>query len=70
MIADLLREGNTVRQIAVEIDRLPSTVSRELRRSADSSGRYLPRSADRLVGERLPPPRERRLLTMSNSGTW
>jgi IS30 family transposase len=63
VIADLRREGGTVRQIATEIDRAPSTVSRELRRNVDPSGRYLPRGADRLAVERLPRPRERRLLT-------
>jgi IS30 family transposase len=63
VIADLRREGGTVRQIATETDRAPSTVSRELRRNVDPSGRYLPRGADRLAVERLPRPRERRLLT-------
>jgi IS30 family transposase len=63
VIADLLRERKTVRQIAMEIGRSPSTVSRELRRNVDRSGGYLPRSADRIAVERLPRPRKRRLLT-------
>ena len=62
MIADLRREQRTVRQIAAEIGRSPSTVSRELRRNADQSGRYFPRTADRIAADRLPRPRERRLL--------
>ncbi|MBE1612977.1 IS30 family transposase [Actinopolymorpha pittospori] len=61
-IADLRREKCTVREIANEIGRSPSTVSRELRRNADPSGRYLPRNADRIAAQRLPRPRKRRLL--------
>src|SRR3954451_13957546 len=44
-IADLRRERKTVQQIAAEIGRSPSTVSRELRRNVDGSGRYLPHTA-------------------------
>jgi IS30 family transposase len=61
-IADLRRERKTVQQIAAEIGRSPSTVSRELRRNVDGSGRYLPHTADRLAAERLPRPRKRRLM--------
>jgi transposase, IS30 family len=61
-IADLRRVRKTVQQIAAEIGRSPSTVSRELRRNVDGSGRYLPHTADRLAAERLPRPRKRRLM--------
>jgi len=61
-IADLRREKLTVREIANEIDRSPSTISRELRRNADPSGGYLPRTADKIAADRLPRPRQRRLL--------
>ena len=64
-IADLRREKCTVREIAEEIGRSPSTVSRELRRNTDPSGRYMPRTADRIAAERLPRPRKRRLLADS-----
>jgi len=63
MIADLHREKKSVRQIADAIGRSPSTISRELPRNADPSGRYLPRTAGRAALERLPRPRERRLVT-------
>jgi IS30 family transposase len=63
VIADLHREKKSVRQIADALDRSASTVSRELRRNTDLTGRYLPRSADRLAVERVPRPRTRRLLT-------
>lgn len=61
-IADLWRENTAVRQIAREIGRSPSTVSRELRRNIDSSGRYRPRTADQLAIARRPRPRARRLV--------
>lgn len=52
MIADLQRAGLGVRSIAEELGRAPSTVSRELRRNIDGSGRYLPATAQRLSVER------------------
>ena len=59
MICDLRREKKTLRQIAQAIGRSPSTVSRELRRNVDQSGRYLPHTAERIAAERLPRPRAR-----------
>jgi IS30 family transposase len=61
-IADLRREKQCVREIAAAIGRSPATVSRELRRDADDSGRYLPQTADRLAEQRVARPRKRRLL--------
>jgi transposase, IS30 family len=61
VIADLRREKRTVREIARELGRSPATVSRELRRNIDDSGRYLPRSADRAATERIGRPRARRV---------
>jgi transposase, IS30 family len=52
MIADLRRAGVSVRDIADELGRAASTVSRELRRNADDRGRYLPATAERLSAER------------------
>jgi transposase, IS30 family len=40
VIADLIAAGQTVRVIARELGRSPSTVSREVRRNSDSRGRY------------------------------
>ncbi|WP_167048203.1 IS30 family transposase [Salinibacterium sp. ZJ454] len=45
-IADLLRLGHSMRRIAAELGRHPSTISRELRRHRHSEGLYLPRTAD------------------------
>jgi IS30 family transposase len=56
-IADLHRAGHTVRSIAAELDRSPSTVSRELRRNRDPcSGRYRPFTAHRLAADRRARP--------------
>ena len=62
VIADLLRQKRTVREIARELARSPATVSRELRRNADDHGRYLPCSADRAATERIARPRARRVM--------
>jgi transposase, IS30 family len=45
-IADLLRLGFSVRRIAAELGRHPSTIKRELDRHRSVEGRYLPRTAD------------------------
>ena len=45
-IADLIRLGFSLRRIAAELGRHPSTVKRELDRHRSPEGRYLPRTAD------------------------
>jgi IS30 family transposase len=62
VVADLHREHRSIREIAEIVGRSPSTVSRELRRNVDPSGRYRPQTADRLAVDRLARPRARRLL--------
>jgi len=52
MIADLRRVGVSMRDIAEQLGRAASTISRELRRNADDQGRYLPATAQRLTVER------------------
>ncbi len=61
VIADLLRAGETMRAIAAELGRSPSTIGREVRRNRDERGRYLPDTAQRVARARLERPRERRL---------
>jgi IS30 family transposase len=46
VIADLLAGGETVRAIARELGRSPSTISREIRRNRDLDGRYRPHRAE------------------------
>lgn len=60
-IADLLRAKKTMREIAAELRRSPATISRELRRNADVTGRYLPGTADRLTSARAARTRHRRV---------
>ena len=50
LIADLLAAKLTVRGIAAELGRAPSTVSREIRRNSDPDGRYRPHHAEQAAG--------------------
>jgi len=45
-IARLQASGRSLREIATALDRSPSTISREIKRNADSHGCYQPRYAD------------------------
>ncbi|HEX5193701.1 MAG TPA: helix-turn-helix domain-containing protein [Solirubrobacteraceae bacterium] len=48
-IADLLAAKTTVRGIAQQLGRAPSTISREIRRNSDPDGRYRPHHAGHAV---------------------
>ncbi len=61
VIAGLLRAGQTVRAIARELGRSPSTVSREIRRNSDAHARYRPAHAEQAARARARRPRERRV---------
>ncbi|CCB73849.1 transposase [Streptantibioticus cattleyicolor NRRL 8057 = DSM 46488] len=57
-IADRLREKATVRAIAAELDRSPSTVSREIRRNRHpGNGQYRPHAAQARADARRPRPK-------------
>jgi hypothetical protein len=60
-IADLLRFGFSVRRIAHELARYPSTIKRELDRHRDAAGRYLPRTADHDARRQRARPRDTKL---------
>lgn len=60
-VADLLRLGCSMRRIAEELGRYPSTIKRELDRHRDPAGRYLPRSADHTAHLQRARPRPTRL---------
>lgn len=62
-IADLHHGGESVRAIARELGRPPSTVSRELRRNRDDHGRYRPHAAHEQARTRRARPRPRRVAT-------
>ncbi len=61
-IADLLGFGWSLRRIAGELGRSPSTVKRELDRHRDVSGRYLPQSADHAAKQQRRRPRQHKLV--------
>ena len=60
-IADLLAAGGTVRGVAVELGRAPSTISREIARNSDPDGRYRPHHAEQAARLRAARPRTRRI---------
>ena len=51
-IARLQTEGRSIRQIAADLDRSPSTVARELKRNGSQSGAYKPVYADQQASAR------------------
>jgi IS30 family transposase len=61
-IADLLRLDYSLRQIARELGRAPSTIKRELDRHRDEHGRYLPRTADHAAGQQRRRPKQHKLI--------
>jgi len=61
-LQDLHRSGLSMRQIAFEMGRAPSTISRELRRNTVSTRGYLPHTAHRLSVKRRQRPRPPKLL--------
>ena len=60
-IADLLGFGWSLRKIAAELGRSPSTIKRELDRHRDDQGRYLPHSADHTARQQRRRPRADKL---------
>jgi transposase, IS30 family len=64
-IADLLAAKVTVRGIAAELGRAPSTISREIRRNRDPDGRYRPHHAEHAAKLRACKPRKRRIAVDS-----
>ncbi|MBN9374129.1 MAG: IS30 family transposase [Cellulomonas sp.] len=62
-IADLHRAGKSVRAIAAELGRSPSTVSRELRRNGRRDGQYRPFEAHHKAAMRRRRPRAPRWTT-------
>jgi transposase, IS30 family len=62
-IADLRHAGLSMRQVACRLGRAPSTISRELRRNAASSGQYRPFEAHRRATARRARYHRRRIET-------
>ena len=51
-LKDLMMVGLSIRQVAAEMGRSPSTISRELRRNTVSKSGYLPHTTHRISGKR------------------
>jgi IS30 family transposase len=64
-IADLVGAKVTVRGIAAQLGRAPSTISREIRRNRDPDGRYRPHHAEQAATLRACKPRNRRIAVDS-----
>jgi IS30 family transposase len=62
IIADCLREGHSIRAIARELGRSPSTISREIRRNGDRRQGYRPHRAHRGAAERRARPKRGKLV--------
>lgn len=62
LLADLLQQGLSIRQIARQMHRSPSTVSREVRRNTASTRGYLPHTAHRRSAARRRRPHRQKLL--------
>ena len=60
-IADLRAAGMSIRGIAEQLGRAPSTISREIRRNRDSDGHYRPHHAEQAARQRAGKPRQRRI---------
>jgi IS30 family transposase len=60
-IADLRGGGATIRAVAGDLGRAPSTISRELRLNSGPDGRYRPHYADQASRARACKPRKRRV---------
>nr|WP_133907324.1 IS30 family transposase [Actinophytocola oryzae] len=61
-LQDLRRSGISIRQIAAEMGRAPSTISRELKRNTASPQGYMPHTAHRLSVRRRARPRQPKLV--------
>lgn len=61
-IADLLGHGLSLRAVAVELGRSPSTISRGLHRHTDEAGRYQPHQAQQTAMRERQRPREPKLV--------
>jgi IS30 family transposase len=62
-LQDLRRSGLSIRNIAAELQRSPSTISRELNRNTVSTRGYMPHTAHRLSVKRRGRPREPKLTS-------
>lgn len=67
---DLHRAGLSMRAIAVELGRAPSTISREMARNTTSTCGYLPYGAHRTWVQRRRRPKQQKLIDGRGLGTY
>jgi IS30 family transposase len=60
-IGDLRQAGHSIRAVAADLGRSPSTISREIRRNRDADGKYRPFTAQRATAGRRARPRPGKL---------
>jgi IS30 family transposase len=60
-IGDLRQAGHSIRAVAEDLGRSPSTISREIRRNRDADGKYRPFTAQRATAGRRARPRPGKL---------
>lgn len=69
-LADLRREKCSMREIAILMSRSPSTISREIRRGSDQTGRYRPHEAHHRALQRRRLRRPSRLAQDDELREW
>jgi transposase, IS30 family len=69
-LADRLREGASQRQVAVEMGRAPSTISREVRRNRGADGCYRPYAAQVCAQTRRPRPKPGKIAVNQRLREW
>ncbi|WP_442935355.1 IS30 family transposase [Nesterenkonia sp. PF2B19] len=69
-IRDLRALGTSMREIASQLGRPHSTISREIARNSDSAGRYMPYGAQRMAAQRRARPKRAKLIGDSPLRLW
>nr|WP_229503428.1 IS30 family transposase [Nesterenkonia sedimenti] len=69
-IRDLRAAGNSMRQVATQLGRPHSTISREVAGNSDAAGKYLPYRAQRMAAEPRARPKAAKLTTDSKLRSW
>ncbi|GAB3849501.1 hypothetical protein GCM10028800_19340 [Nesterenkonia populi] len=69
-IRDLRAAGTSMREVAAQLGRPHSTISREIARNSDAAGRYMPYGAQRMAAQRRSRPKTAKLTGDSLLRSW